>query len=78
MGTSTASTRIIRFGVFEVDLNAAELRKGGLRVKLPEQPFQILTVLLEKPGELVTREELRNRLWQAIRSSISTMGSTMR
>ena len=39
--------------------------KGGLRVKLPEQPFQILTVLLEKPGELVTREELRNRLWQS-------------
>jgi TolB-like protein/DNA-binding winged helix-turn-helix (wHTH) protein/Flp pilus assembly protein TadD len=65
MGTSTASTRIIRFGVFEVDLNAAELRKGGLRIKLPEQPFQILTVLLEKPGELVTREELRNRLWQS-------------
>ena len=65
MGTSTASTRIIRFGVFEVDLNASELRKGGLRVKLPEQPFQILTVLLEKPGELVTREELRNRLWQS-------------
>lgn len=64
MGT-TASTRIIRFGVFEVDLNAAELRKSGLRVKLPEQPFQILTVLLEKPGELVTREELRNRLWQS-------------
>ena len=51
--------------MFEVDLNAAELRKGGLRVKLPEQPFQILTVLLEKPGELVTREELRNRLWQS-------------
>jgi TolB-like protein/DNA-binding winged helix-turn-helix (wHTH) protein len=64
MGTSTASTRIIRFGIFEVDLNAAELRKGGLRVKLPEQPFQILTVLLEKPGELVTREEVRSRLWQ--------------
>jgi TolB-like protein/DNA-binding winged helix-turn-helix (wHTH) protein/Tfp pilus assembly protein PilF len=64
MGTA-ASTRIIRFGVFEVDLNAAELRKSGLRVKLPEQPFQILTVLLEKPGELVTREELRNRLWQS-------------
>jgi TolB-like protein/DNA-binding winged helix-turn-helix (wHTH) protein len=65
MGTSTASTRIIRFGIFEVDLNAAELRKGGLRVKLPEQPFQILTVLLEKPGELVTREEVRSRLWQS-------------
>jgi len=65
MGTSSTSTRVIRFGVFEVDLNAAELRKHGLRIKLPEQPFQILTMLLEKPGEIVTREELRNRLWQS-------------
>lgn len=64
MGSSTASTKIVRFGVFEVDLNAAELRKHGLRVKLPEQPFQILIMLVEKPGEIVTREELRNRLWQ--------------
>jgi TolB-like protein/DNA-binding winged helix-turn-helix (wHTH) protein/Flp pilus assembly protein TadD len=64
MGTSAASARIIRFGVFEVDLNGAELRKQGLRIKLPEQPFQILAMLLEKPGEIVTREELRNRLWQ--------------
>ena len=51
------------FGVFEVDLKACELRKHGLRIKLPEQPFQVLVVLLEKPGEIVTREELRNRLW---------------
>lgn len=53
----------MRFGVFEVDLKACELRKHGFRLKLPEQPFQILTVLLEKRGEIITRDELRNRLW---------------
>ena len=53
----------LHFGVFEVDLKACELRKHGLRLKLPEQPFQVLVVLLENPGEIVTREELRNRLW---------------
>jgi TolB-like protein/DNA-binding winged helix-turn-helix (wHTH) protein/Tfp pilus assembly protein PilF len=63
MPSSTAATKIFRFGVFEVDLKASELRKHGLRVKLPEQPFQILGVLLEKSGEIVTREELRTRLW---------------
>ncbi len=55
--------RIIRCGVFEVDLKAFELRKHGLRLKLAEQPFQILAILLEKPGEIITREELRERLW---------------
>lgn len=63
MGGPAAVARILHFGVFEVDLKACELRKHGLRLKLPEQPFQILVVLLEKPGEIVTREELRNRLW---------------
>ena len=63
MPSSTAPTKIFRFGVFEVDLKANELRKNGLRLKLPEQPFQILAVLLEKPGEIITREELRSRLW---------------
>src|ERR1700739_3340239 len=63
MPSSTASTKIFRFSVFEVDLKAGELRKNGLRLKLPEQPFQILAVLLEKPGEIVTRDELRTRLW---------------
>src|SRR5215470_4412185 len=53
------------FGVFEVDLRAAELRKHGVRVKLQEQPFQILSLLLEHPGEVVTREELRGKLWPA-------------
>src|SRR5712672_2635096 len=63
MGTPATSARIVRFGIFEVDLNALELRKNGLRLKLSEQPFQILVMLLERPGEIVTRDELRNRLW---------------
>jgi TolB-like protein/DNA-binding winged helix-turn-helix (wHTH) protein/Tfp pilus assembly protein PilF len=54
---------MIRFGVFEVDLKACELRKHGLRLKLSEQPFHILAMLLEKPGDIVSRDELRNRLW---------------
>jgi TolB-like protein/DNA-binding winged helix-turn-helix (wHTH) protein len=53
----------IRFGVFEVDLRAGELRKQGVKIKLQEQPFQVLQVLLEKPGEIVTRDELRKRIW---------------
>src|SRR5215472_17475968 len=53
------------FGVFEVDLRAAELRKHGVRIKLQEQPFQILSLLLDHPGEVVTREELREKLWPA-------------
>lgn len=64
MATPVSAARILRFGVFEVDLKACELRKYGLRLKLSEQPFQVLAFLLEKPGEIVTREELRARLWQ--------------
>jgi Tol biopolymer transport system component/DNA-binding winged helix-turn-helix (wHTH) protein len=52
-----------RFGAFEVDLRSGELRKQGLRLRLQEQPFQVLAALLEQPGELVTREELVRRLW---------------
>jgi len=55
--------RIIQFGLFELDLDARELRKSGLRIKLQEQPFQILAMLLERPREIVTREELQRRLW---------------
>ena len=51
------------FGVFEVDLRAGHLTKRGLHLRLQEQPFQVLAMLLEKPGELVTREELRSKLW---------------
>ena len=54
-----------RFGVFEVDLRAAELRKRGVRIKLQDQPFHILSLLLDNPGEIVTREELRQKLWPA-------------
>src|SRR6184192_1483638 len=53
----------LRFGVFEVDLRAGRLTKHGLRIRLQEQPFQVLTMLLERPGELVTREELREKIW---------------
>jgi TolB-like protein/tetratricopeptide (TPR) repeat protein len=53
----------VRFAAFAVDLQAGELRKNGVKVKLQEQPFQMLSVLLERPGEVVTREELRKRLW---------------
>ena len=55
----------LRFGVFELDLRAGELRKQGVRLRLQQQPFQVLALLLERPGETVTREELRNRLWTA-------------
>ena len=57
--------RRLRFGVFEVDLRAGELRKHGLQVRLQEQPFQVLAMLLEHPGGVVTREEVRKRLWPA-------------
>ena len=60
---STARARTVRFGAFEADLSAGELRKGGVRIKLHGQPFEVLTMLLARPGELVTREELRQRLW---------------
>lgn len=54
---------IVRFGVFDVDLCAGELRKQGVKIKLQEQPFRVLAVLLQRPGEVVTREELRNQNW---------------
>ncbi len=53
----------LRFGIFEADLRSGELTKQGTRLRLQQQPFQVLTMLLEKPGELVTREEFSNRLW---------------
>ena len=52
----------IRFGVFEVDLRSGELRKAGIRIKLQDQPFKVLAVLLERPGGVITREELKQRL----------------
>ena len=59
----TSSVRAIRFGVFEVDLRAGELRKKGIRIKLQDQPFLLLVTLLKQRGEIITREELCRRLW---------------
>jgi TolB-like protein/DNA-binding winged helix-turn-helix (wHTH) protein/Tfp pilus assembly protein PilF len=63
MGNLSSNPRQIRFGAFEVDLRSSEMRKSGMRLKLAEQPFRILAMLLENPGEMVTRDELRERLW---------------
>src|ERR1700746_444303 len=65
MALETRSSGILRFATFEVDLRSGELRKQGVRIKLQEQPFHILTVLLQRPGEVVTREELRSQNWPA-------------
>jgi Tol biopolymer transport system component/DNA-binding winged helix-turn-helix (wHTH) protein len=63
MSQSATNPRVLRFGLFELDLDARELRKSGIRIKLQEQPFQILAMLLERPGEIVTRDELKKKLW---------------
>jgi DNA-binding winged helix-turn-helix (wHTH) protein len=56
-------TKLARFGLYEIDLLSGELCKEGTRVRLQEQPFRVLAMLLERPGEMVTREEMRTRLW---------------
>src|ERR1700682_891392 len=63
MAAIPSQPRVVKFGVFEVDLLAGEVRKAGLRQKLAGQPFQVLQALLEHPQEIVTREELRERIW---------------
>ena len=55
--------RIFRFGAFEVDLRSGEVRKKGVRIKVQGQPLKVLVLLLERSGEVITREELRQRLW---------------
>ena len=60
-----ASDRIVRFGAFEVDFRNGDVRKHGLRIRLQSQPFHVLQVLLEHPGELVTREQLQRQIWPA-------------
>ena len=59
------NTRLYRFGIYEVDVRSGELRKSGAKLKLQEQPFQVLAMLLERPGEVLTRDQLRQRLWPA-------------
>jgi len=61
--TREATERVFRFGAFELNAATGELRKQGIRIKLHSQPFQVLVMLLERPSELVTREEMRQRLW---------------
>ena len=63
MQEATLASRRVRFGVFEANLQTGELSKQGRRLRLQEQPFQLLALLLERPGALVTREQLRSRLW---------------
>ena len=63
MGVSYPDRASIRFGAFELDLQAGVLRKNGIRIRCQEQPLQVLAALAERPGELVTREELRRRVW---------------
>jgi Tol biopolymer transport system component/DNA-binding winged helix-turn-helix (wHTH) protein len=63
MSDPAANPKTLRFGLFELDLVARELRKSGVRIKLQDQPFQILAMLLKRPSEIVTREELQKRLW---------------
>ncbi len=63
MPEPSPSSPVVRFGLYEVDLRAGELRKNGLRVQLQDRPFEILAILLERPGQVVTREEFCQRLW---------------
>lgn len=63
--SGTHAPTLIRFGIYELDLQAEELRRSGIKVKLEGQPLQVLILLLEQPGQLVTREELKQKLWPA-------------
>ena len=62
-GRADPELRSIRFAAFELDVRAGELRKYGLRIRLQEQPFQVLLMLLARPGEVVLREEIKKKLW---------------
>src|SRR5215472_3489334 len=63
MSETQSPPRLVRFGAFEADLRTGELRKNGVKLKFSGQPFQVLAILLERPGEVATREELQKRLW---------------
>jgi TolB-like protein/DNA-binding winged helix-turn-helix (wHTH) protein/tetratricopeptide (TPR) repeat protein len=63
MEAAAPTARVFRFGIFELDAQSGELRRHGLKIRLPDQSFQILQLLLDRPGAVVTREELRHRLW---------------
>jgi Tol biopolymer transport system component/DNA-binding winged helix-turn-helix (wHTH) protein len=59
----TTVKKVVRFGLYELDFGSQELRKSGVKIKIQDQPFQILALLLERPGQIVTREEIQKRLW---------------
>src|SRR5215470_2373613 len=65
MPNQVGTSQVIRFATFEVDLQTQELRKAGTRLRLPAQSFQVLKMLLERPGGLVTREEFQHALWSS-------------
>jgi DNA-binding winged helix-turn-helix (wHTH) protein len=65
MEWSASSVSVVHFGAFDVDLRSRELRKRGLKIKLQDQPFQVLAMLLEHAGEMVARDELLQKLWPA-------------
>ena len=80
---SFGGPRAVKFGTFELDLAAGELRKNGSKVRLQEQPFRLLTFLVQRPGDLVSREELREKLWPAdtyvdFDNSLNTAASKLR
>src|SRR5690349_19738188 len=77
---------VVRFGTFEVDLQSGELRKSGIRIRVQQQPIKVLEILLERPGEMVPREDLRRRVWpdedfgdfdQAVNVSIAKLRSAL-
>jgi TolB-like protein/DNA-binding winged helix-turn-helix (wHTH) protein/Tfp pilus assembly protein PilF len=79
-------TTVVRFGIYEVSLRSGELRKAGVRIQVQQQPLKILGILLERPGEVITREELRNRIWpnenfgdfdQAVNAGIAKLRSAL-
>jgi DNA-binding winged helix-turn-helix (wHTH) protein len=65
MPDATQTPAVHRFGAFEINLQSGELRKSGMRLRLSGQPLQVLAILVERPGEVVAREELHSKLWSA-------------
>ena len=82
----TRHTSVVRFGTYEVCFRTGEVRKAGMRIRIQQQPMKLLEILLERPGEVVTREELRGRVWasesfgdfdQAVSIAIGKLRSTL-
>ena len=78
MPSNDLRARSVRFGVFEVDLVSGEIRKAGVKLKLGGQPFQVLAILLEHPGDIFTREELQNTAINKIREALGDLSENPR